>query len=143
VNWRGHFGLFKRRYPKYPCCFHIGRYSLAPEESGEIARIVAEIQGRYGAASIHTGEIYPTNSAPVLLPEGKRMTPKPMTWGFPGFKGKGVIIHARGETSVARGPVPSAGRCSCRDPTGGHTAASAPEEEIWWKNFLVCAIIQL
>lgn len=77
-----------------------GRYSLAPEESKEIAQIVAEIQGRYGAASIHTGEIYPTNSAPVLLPEDQKMTPKPMTWGFPSFKGKGVIINARGETTL-------------------------------------------
>lgn len=76
-----------------------GRYSLAPEESKEIAQIVAEIQRRYGAASIHLGEIYPTNTAPVLLPEGKKITPKPMTWGFPSFNGKGVIINARGETA--------------------------------------------
>ena len=34
-----------------------GRYSLAPDQSQEIARIVAEVQARFGAASIHTGEI--------------------------------------------------------------------------------------
>ncbi len=76
-----------------------GRYSLAPDESKEIAQIVAEVQSRFGVSSIHTGEIYPTNSVPVLLPEGKKMAPKPMTWGFPSFKGKGVIINARGETA--------------------------------------------
>ena len=77
-----------------------GRYSLAPDESMEIAKIVAEVQSRFGADSIHTGEIFPTNAAPVLLPSGHDMTPKPMNWGFPSFKGKGVIINARGETAL-------------------------------------------
>ena len=44
------------------------RYSLAPDQSQEIAQIVAEVQARFGVASIHTGEIFPTNAAPVLLP---------------------------------------------------------------------------
>ena len=35
-----------------------------------------------------------------LLPDGQKMTPKPMTWGFPSFKGKGGIINARGETAL-------------------------------------------
>lgn len=77
-----------------------GRYSLAPDESREIAQIVAEVQSRFGAASIHTGEIFPTNAAPILLAEEQKMTPRPMAWGFPGFKGKGVIINARGETAL-------------------------------------------
>ena len=77
-----------------------GRYSLAPEQSKEIAQIVAEVQARFGAASIHTGEIFPTNAAPILLPDEQQMTPKPMAWGFPSFKGKGVIINARGETAL-------------------------------------------
>ena len=61
---------------------------------------MAEVQARFGVASIHTGEIFPTNAAPILLPDGQKMTPKPMTWGFPSFKGKGVIINARGETAL-------------------------------------------
>lgn len=77
-----------------------GRYSLAPDESKEIAQIVAEVQSRFGTASIHTGEIFPTNAAPILLAEEQKITPKPMTWGFPSFKGKGVIINARGETAM-------------------------------------------
>ena len=77
-----------------------GRYSLAPDQSKEIAQIVAEVQARFGAASIHTGEIFPTNSAPILFLDGQKMNPKPMTWGFPSFKGKGVIINARGETAL-------------------------------------------
>ena len=76
-----------------------GRYSLAPDQSAEIARIVAEVQSRFGTGSIHTGEIFPTNTAPVLLLDQQKATPKPMIWGFPSFKGKGVIINARGETA--------------------------------------------
>ena len=37
---------------------------------------------------------------PILLAEEQKITPKPMTWGFPSFKGKGVIINARGETAL-------------------------------------------
>ena len=77
-----------------------GRYSLAPDESKEIAQIVAEVQSQFGAASIHTGEIFPTNAAPILLAEEQKITPKPMTWGFPSFKGNEVIINARGETAM-------------------------------------------
>ena len=97
-----------------------GRYSLAPDHSKEIAQIVAEIQTRFGAASIHTGEIYPTNAAPVLLPGKQKMTPKPMTCGFPSFKGKGVIINARGESALDK---PMFRRCllerRCVIPTTG------------------------
>jgi len=77
-----------------------GRYSLAPDESKAVARIVAEVQSKFGASSIHTGEIFPTNAAPVLLPDSGKILPAPMAWGFPGFKGKGVIINARGETAL-------------------------------------------
>ena len=49
-----------------------GRYSLVPDQSQEIARIVAEVQARFGASSIHTGEIYPTNAAPILIPDGQK-----------------------------------------------------------------------
>lgn len=49
-----------------------GRYSLAPDQSQEIARIVEEVQTRFGASSIHIGEIFPTNTAPVLLPEKQK-----------------------------------------------------------------------
>lgn len=78
-----------------------GRYSLAPEESAEIARIVREVQGKFGADSIRTGEIRPTNPAPVLVPDGpSSLAPRPVGWGFPRFDGKGVVINARAETAL-------------------------------------------
>lgn len=78
-----------------------GRYSLAPAESAEIERIVWEVQQKFGADSIHTGEIRPTNPAPVLLlSDDGAMSAEPMGWGFPRFDGKGVVINARGETAM-------------------------------------------
>lgn len=60
-----------------------GRYSLAPEESAEIERIVREVQRKYGAESIRTGEIRPTNPAPVLAPDGpSSLAPRPVVWGL-------------------------------------------------------------
>ena len=75
-----------------------GRYSLAPEESDEIARIVRQVQER-----IKTGEIYPTNAVPVLMEAGAELVPEAMSWGFPRFQGKsGSIINARSETAGER-----------------------------------------
>ena len=78
-----------------------GRYSLAPEESAEIEKIVREVQKKFGADSIRTGDIRPSNPAPVLVAEGpSSLAPRPLGWGFPRFDGKGVVINARAETAL-------------------------------------------
>ena len=75
-----------------------GRYSLAPEESLEIGRIVQQVENR-----IKVGEIFPTNMAPVLIEAGEELAPEVMSWGFPRFQGKsGQIINARSETALDR-----------------------------------------
>ena len=45
-----------------------------------------------------TGEIFPTDLTPVLLPYADVIVPRLMVWGFPSFRNKGVIINARSET---------------------------------------------
>lgn len=75
-----------------------GRYSLAPEESLEIAKIVQQVQDK-----IKVGEIFPTNAVPVLMEAGEELAPEVMSWGFPRFQGKsGSIINARSETVLDR-----------------------------------------
>ena len=75
-----------------------GRYSLAPEESGEIMEIIRQVQDR-----VKTGEIFPTNPVPVLMEAGAELAPEVMTWGYPRFQGKsGAIINARSETALER-----------------------------------------
>ncbi|MBR5742417.1 MAG: SOS response-associated peptidase [Clostridia bacterium] len=101
-----------------------GRYSVFDEESIlEMRKIVREVEKNFsvpepdavqgtfapdGSASfalspIKTGEIAPTDPAPVLMPlpdfSGYRAVP--MRWGFPRPGGeKGVIFNARSETAA-------------------------------------------
>lgn len=77
-----------------------GRYSLfTDEESRELMQIVQEIQNRYPNSGMKTGEIFPTNVAPVMIMENKKIIPQPQKWGFPNFARKGVVINARSETA--------------------------------------------
>ncbi len=45
-----------------------------------------------------SGEIFPTDHVPVLLPEGPAM----QQWGFSRFDGKGRVINARSETVLEK-----------------------------------------
>lgn len=77
-----------------------GRYSLFDEQdNAEIREIIAEVNRKYPDQPIRTGEIFPTNAAPVLTADGTGLTPKPLVWGFPKYTGSGVIINARAETA--------------------------------------------
>ena len=45
-----------------------------------------------------TGEIFPTDHVPVLLPDG----PVLMQWGFSRYDGKGKVINARSESALEK-----------------------------------------
>lgn len=70
-----------------------GRYCLYDDVNEELRAILDRTEGEY-----KTGEIFPTDKAPVLIQQNGRIRPQAFTWGFPGFRGKGVIINARAET---------------------------------------------
>lgn len=72
-----------------------GRYYIEAEES-EMRAIVAEVERKI---AVKTGEVYPTNHAPVYAPNGSLTA---MRWGFPRFDGKGEVINARSETASAK-----------------------------------------
>ena len=64
-----------------------GRYAMfTGDEYDEIRRVIEKINQNYTAAEYRIGEIYPTNTVPVLIQQEK---PDLMTWGFPNFKKKG------------------------------------------------------
>lgn len=67
------------------------------EELQEIRDIINEVQ-RKVSGEIKTGEIFPTDRVPILIQKKGLLSPEAVTWGFPGFHGKGVIINARAET---------------------------------------------
>lgn len=76
-----------------------GRYVLfSDSEMEDIRDIIEEVQ-RKSNGEIKTGEIFPTDRAPVLIQENGILTPEVAKWGFPGFQGKGVIINARADTA--------------------------------------------
>lgn len=79
-----------------------GRYYIAPEEGvEELENIRKYIESRYGAEEaerLAKGEIYPSNYVPVVLTADKGFVSQGMTWGFPGFEGKQLLINARAET---------------------------------------------
>lgn len=77
-----------------------GRYSLFADEDPEIKRIAAA--ALLLDPSVKTGEIFPANTAPVLLETGGRIEVGAFGWGFPGWKGKGAVINARGETAAEK-----------------------------------------
>lgn len=77
-----------------------GRFYVEEDDNEEILRIVRRLDERFQREKkIKTGEIYPTNTVQILSNEENSLNPKAMTWGFPGFKGKEVIINARSESA--------------------------------------------
>ena len=80
-----------------------GRYTLfTSEEYAEIREIIAEAGRKRPDAEIKTGEIFPTNTVPVLVAGRGGPEPYPIKWGFPGFRGNNVIINARAETAQVK-----------------------------------------
>ncbi len=79
-----------------------GRYNFTLEESEEIMEILEKLNAKFQDKEIRTGEIFPTNQAPILIEERKNISPTLSAWGFPKFDGKGVIINARSETAFEK-----------------------------------------
>lgn len=77
-----------------------GRYYIDSEDQ-HMAELIAEIAaGPDGDRLIDmkVGEIFPTNTVPVITQERPRL----MQWGFTRYGGDGKIINARSETALAK-----------------------------------------
>lgn len=95
-----------------------GRYTLfSDEDNREMLRIIEEVARQNPLREIPKGEVFPTNLAPVLL-GGDRLAL--FQWGYPSFRGKGVIINARAETAADK-PLfrRSLGAKRCAIPAAG------------------------
>lgn len=84
-----------------------GRYLIAMEEEiMEMREIIREINRRYAGSpelgQMKKGEIFPTDMVPAIALERGELRPYLFTWGFPHWRGSGVIINARGETAAER-----------------------------------------
>jgi putative SOS response-associated peptidase YedK len=77
---------------------------LDENEVAEINKIVAEIGMKYDGKGLtmKTGEIFPTDNAPIVSLENGKPSILLMKWGFPKWDGKGVVINARSETAAQK-----------------------------------------
>jgi len=77
-----------------------GRYTFfTDKELQEIDEIIDQISNEIQLEKMKIGDIFPTDVAPILLPQQDIVVPRLMVWGFPNFRNKGVIINARSETA--------------------------------------------
>lgn len=76
-----------------------GRYYADDETDKEIEKIIKQVDEKLRNER-KKGEVYPTNTAPVIKMQNNILTLTYQQWGFPHFNHKGVIINARSETAL-------------------------------------------
>lgn len=93
-----------------------GRYYVDEDVLRDIRRIVNGIECGYreetawepgaakGSTGVEkfTGDVYPSQSAWVLLDQEGTVASSAMRWGFPPYQGRGLLINARAETILEK-----------------------------------------
>ena len=74
-----------------------GRYYVDDSMIGRIEKALNGIDNRLNGKTF-SGDIYPTNTAPVISASSDHLQLEETRWGYPGMNKKGVIINARAET---------------------------------------------
>ncbi|MBE6612376.1 MAG: SOS response-associated peptidase [Ruminococcaceae bacterium] len=98
-----------------------GRYTGYIDDCEELKTIYTAAKSAYPTTEFASGEIFPTNTVPLLTGVTGELRPFAAAWGFPGFRGRSVIINARAET-IAEKPTfaESFLRRRCIVPTTGY-----------------------
>ncbi len=77
-----------------------GRYVFDHEKDiEEVNKILIDLNKNHSGEYFKTGEICPTDNAPILMAKDEKLCINILKWGFPKWDGKGVIINARSETA--------------------------------------------
>lgn len=75
-----------------------GRFYIADETYSDIRQIVSDVETSL-KQKIITGDIHPTETAPVIINDGEqKLQLCKKVWGYPGWKNGGVIFNARVES---------------------------------------------
>ena len=84
-----------------------GRYYVDDDTAKEIERIIRMAEEK--AASITnepillaSGDIRPTDKAPILMADDRTICYRMQKWGLPGFDGKQVLFNARSESALTK-----------------------------------------
>lgn len=95
-----------------------GRYYVDFQVSEEIEKMVPGYDRKLIAGA--SGDIRPSEKAPVILARGEELSVEEMLWGFPGFQGNGLIINARAEGVLEKAFFRDCVRnCRCIIPARG------------------------
>lgn len=89
-----------------------GRYICEEDQSIDLAALYRAVRISRPDVSVKSGEIFPTDTVPILT--GAGLLPTPAAWGFRGYQGKGILINARAETAAVKPTFAHAvrqGRC--------------------------------
>lgn len=79
-----------------------GRYYIDEETSMEIQKILSKIDNHTNKTNMKTGEIFPSELAPILVAKNDNIVPEILKWGAPGFEKSKQIINARAESVYNR-----------------------------------------
>ena len=97
-----------------------GRFAaMNLEAEGKVPRMIKKLAAKAakeGVAMKTKGEVFPTDTAPVLIEAGDGLEALPMTWGYPGFPDRKGPARSRGPSSTPsrRPPAPLVpGRTPC------------------------------
>lgn len=77
-----------------------GRYYVLADAAREMETLVRELDRNM--AVYCAGDISPSRTATVLVQPENARTAMDMTWGFPGYEGKGLVINARAESVLEK-----------------------------------------
>lgn len=73
-----------------------GRYYVDDETAREIEKLVGQVERRI------SGDVCPSNEAAVITGRKPVLSAEMMKWGFPQYRGNGLLINARSETVLEK-----------------------------------------
>ena len=73
-----------------------GRYYVDDDTAREIEKLVHQVDRKLHGTG--NGDIHPSENALVLTGRKTSLSAEVMKWGFPQYRGKGLLINARSET---------------------------------------------
>lgn len=80
-----------------------GRYYVNDETAQEIIKIIKDIDKELSIVpKDRSGDVRPSQSALVIRKRNDDLTADQMTWGFPRYDGKGLLINARSESALEK-----------------------------------------
>lgn len=84
-----------------------GRYYVDDDTAKEIERIIRMAEEKAANVTnepilLASGDIRPTDMAPILMADDRTLCCRMQKWGLPGFDGKQVIFNARSESALTK-----------------------------------------